>query len=187
MRLVAPPEAKGGIVLVVAIVGVVFNRSRGLLAGGEGQTRVDERRRRPAARPQRPLRLHRHRVAGLIVLASGSTAPTRRVAGRRGADAPLRDSAAGEVRPGASSRPRPEGVDPDDRPRPGPPARRGRGPRPARVGGHLRLPALSAHVVVKPGGTATGSGASSKRCSRTSSASSTPRSRSTTPGTRSGC
>ena len=66
------------------------------------------------------------------------------------------------------------------------PGRR-RGPRPARVGGHVRLPgARPPTCSCRPATTATSAGASSRRCSTTASGSPTRRCRSST-GTRTSC
>jgi cobalt-zinc-cadmium efflux system protein len=64
VRLVNPPEVEGGIVLVVAIVGVIFNlfASAVLAGGGEGKRSLNVEG--ASQRPQRPLRLHRHRAFG---------------------------------------------------------------------------------------------------------------------------
>ena len=158
------PTCDGALVLVVALVGIAVNLAAARILGPRRRARAQPQRRGLLpAHPHRPLRLHRHRGRGDRD-PDHRVRPRRpdRLAADRGADAARRLRAAEGLGPrvhgGGAGGARPR----RDRPRARRAAGRGRGPRPARLGGHLRLPgAVGARRRRAPARTATSCGASS--------------------------
>ena len=151
-RIADPPDVDGAVVLAVGLAGAARERRRRVGARPRGAA-LAQHRGRPRARPHRPLRLAGRRARRPARdrrrLRRGGR--HRRAAGRR-ADDPLRRRRWSASRPACCSRPRRAG---STRRRSGTRSPRipgiVRGPRPARLGGHLRLPSLSAHVLVPAG------------------------------------
>ena len=139
-RLIDPPDTDGGVVLVVALVGIAVNLAATMLLAGAGRRSLNVE-----GAFQHVLTdlfaFVATAIAGAVVLITGLLARGwhRRAGGGR-ADAALGRRAAARVRAraarGGPARPRPAG----DRQGAGGAEPRGRGARPARVGGHLRLP-----------------------------------------------
>ena len=141
-RLISPPHVHGGTVLIVAIAGIVVNLiAARILARGSG--------------PQRSLNVegsYRHiltdlygfiatAVAAIVIIATGfSRADAIASLMIAGAAAAGRLSPAARVGAGVHGGGAGGTRSRRDRARARSPARRRRGPRPARVGGHLRLP-----------------------------------------------
>ena len=79
VRLVHPPTVKGGLVLAVALVGVIVNLvATRVLSAGLGSRAQPQRRGLLPPHPHRPVRVHRdRRGGGRDPDARASSAPTR--------------------------------------------------------------------------------------------------------------
>ena len=155
-RLFDPAHVRGGLMLVVALLGVVVNLVA-IWTPRKGQPPEPQRRGQLPARPHRPLRLHRHRDrrGGDPAERLRARGPDRLAADRRA------DDALGPVaREGLEPRIPRGGADgtgsADDRRDARAPARRRRGSRSACLGNHERLSgALGACARRRPTATAT--------------------------------
>ena len=128
-----------------ALVGAVGERRRGVGAVAR-RAAEPERRGRDGARAHRPLRVARRgRVAGVLIAAHRlERVRRRRRAGRRRAHGRARAGGCCATPRACCSRPRPQGMDPNAIGHAlAAAARRRRGPRPARLGGHGGLPGAS--------------------------------------------
>ena len=139
-RLVHPPDVEGAVVLVVALLGVAVNLGATVALHG-----ADRRSLNVEGAFQHVLTdlvaFIATAIAGLVIMLTGLGPGGRhRLAVRRRRDAARGLGAAARLRPdlprGGAQEPR-RGR---DRPRDDRRRRRARGPRPARLGGHVRLP-----------------------------------------------
>ena len=71
-RLVHPPTVKGGLVLAVAIAGVIVNlAATRVLSAGSRSRAQPQRRGLLSPHPHRPVRVHRDRRRGVVILTTG--------------------------------------------------------------------------------------------------------------------
>ena len=180
-RLGDPPDVEGLVVLLVGLAGAGVNVAAAW-ALSRAERRSLEHRGRARARARRPLRVARSRPRGPARAHRGAgVGGRRRRAARRRADGavrlqPARPVGARAAR-GRAARDRPRRRRPRARVAPG----RDRGPRPARLGGHVRASRRSPRTCsCRRGRTATRAARSSSSCWPSASGSSTRRCRSST-------